>query len=157
MLFANKSPSCSRRVQGRRHCPGVRCKKKRRIVKLNTNQILSSRSLESSAARKEVWEIFSFILHRGAHNSVLLLDSLHGRNSQTQLAPSRLLKSRGFFFFFFGGKKRSEHCGGGEGSWSVYSEYQRLTVPSVSVPARLIQRVYWQTLSVTLVPLCADW
>ena len=115
MLFANKSPSCSRRVQGRRHCPGVRCKKKRRIVKLNTNQILSSRSLESSAARKEVWEIFSFILHRGAHNSVLLLDSLHGRNSQTQLAPSRLLKSRGFFLFFLVEKKGASTAEEGRG------------------------------------------
>lgn len=37
--------SCSRRARGRRrHCPGVRCEKRRGIVKLNTNQILSSRT-----------------------------------------------------------------------------------------------------------------
>ena len=46
---------------------------------------------------------------------------------------------------------------GGGGVDRFIRNTKRLTFPSVSAPARLIQRVSWQTLGVTLVPLRTDW
>lgn len=87
----------------------VREKERNCEIKHKSNSELSHAWRAQLLGRK-FEKYFPFILHRGAHNSLLLLDSRHGRKSQTQLAPSRLLKS-GFFLR----KKRSEPCGGGGG------------------------------------------
>lgn len=58
---------------------------KREIVKLNINQIPFTGPGEFSCSAGSFRNI-SLILHLCAHNAVLLLESLHGRNSQTQLA-----------------------------------------------------------------------
>lgn len=89
---------------------------KRKIVKLKINQILFTGRRELSCSAGNFRNI-SFILHRRAHNSVLLLESLRGRNSQTQLAPLLFLKR---------GCRRRQPCGGGRELISL-SEYQRLT------------------------------
>lgn len=91
----------------------VREKERNCEIKHKSNSELSHAWRAQLLGRK-FEKYFPFILHRGAHNSLLLLDSRHGRKSQTQLAPSRLLKS-GFFWGFFLRKKRSEPCGGGGG------------------------------------------
>lgn len=91
----------------------VREKERNCEIKHKSNSELSHAWRAQLLGRK-FEKYFPFILHRGAHNSLLLLDSRHGRKSQTQLAPSRLLKS-GFFLGFFLRKKRSEPCGGGGG------------------------------------------
>lgn len=59
---------------------------KGKIAELNKNLILYTGSGELSCSAGSFGNIY-FIRHWDAHNSVLLLDSLHGRNSQTQLAP----------------------------------------------------------------------
>ncbi len=132
LLFANIETALQQEqtMQSPWHCPGVRCKKKKNSeIKHKSNsvhwasraQLLCSKSLRN----------ISFILHWVAHNSVLLLESHHGRNSQTQLAPSWFLKR---------GCKRRETCRGGRELISL-SEYQRLTFPPVSVPALLSKAV----------------
>lgn len=65
--------------------------RKGKPAKLNINQILYTGSIELSCSAGSFRNI-SFIVHRGAHNSVLLLEFLHGRNSQTQLAALLFLK-----------------------------------------------------------------
>lgn len=63
----------------------------RKIVKLNINQIPSTGPGELSCSAGSFRNI-PFIVHQGAHNSVLFLQPLHGRNSQTQFAAVLFLK-----------------------------------------------------------------
>lgn len=124
--------SCSRRARGRRrHCPGVRCEKRRGIVKLNTNQILSSRTPgELSCSAGSLRNIFlSFCI--GApiiHCSSSTLATV-GSHKHSSLLHG--FWRAGFFGVFFCGKKGVSPAEEGEeeGSWSVYSEYQKTDVP----------------------------
>lgn len=65
--------------------------RRRKTGKLKLNQIPFSLSEELSCSAGSFQNI-SFILHRCAHNLALLLESRHGRNSQTRLAPLLFLK-----------------------------------------------------------------